>query len=457
MVLFRKIINIILLLCLLQTTNKALAQDGNPLQYLSRVSQSSRYNPAYQNKTDKLIIGLPLFSGNSFEWDANFSSDYIFTNGFSYSFEKFYQRLNEPGDAITTLTIPIFSLSYKEKNQTFGFSIADKILVYSNFDNEILNFIAQGLKPYYGNDDNFGPISLKLKIYREVGFSYAKQANKKLSLGFEAKVLFGKFYYEMEDLNVETKTLQSQNLLQIIPKGTYKISGPLSLTKNGEKLEIRPDLSPGDYLFKFKNMGIALDLGLTYEAQDQTTFSFSVIDLGFTTMLDNAYNITYNGTLDYKEESLYQSSDPAAPGSYIEPKAAIIAMTDSLPYISSAQAIIDRKYELLPIKINAQLSRQINKRMQIGVSDNFTYVKNNSDNFLAAFLYTTLGERFELATNIVCKDFEKIYPGLGFSYTAHSSQFYLSTNNIYRLLQPSSAKNINLCFGVNFLFSTQSK
>ena len=46
-------------------------------------------------------------------------------------------------------------------------------------------------------------------------------------------------------------------------------------------------------------------------------------------------------------------------------------------------------------------------------------------------------------------------PGFACSYTGRGVQLYLATNNITRLMQPSKAKNLNLRFGVNLLFSTQ--
>lgn len=454
MVITRKIIWI--MLALWGIVNTALAQDGNPLQYLTGVSQSSRFNPALQNQTEKLVIGLPLLSGTKVEWDANFSFNYLFSEGLSYSFDNFYNLLDEPGEVVSSATIPIIFLSYKEDDQTFGLSISERVLVSSNFDREVLHFLAQGLSPYYGNDEKLGPMSLKTNFYREVCFSYARQATKQLSIGARAKVLFGKYYYDMENLNVEVKTLPGQKILQIIPVGSYTISGPIRLETDGNISEVKPNFSPGDYFFKFRNMGAAFDFGLTYENRNRTSFSFSLTDIGFTTLKDNAYDIDFDGAMDYAKRSLYQSYDSSAPN-YKEAKNAILAFTDSIPYVSSPKACIDRKVEMLPMKINLSVAQQINDRMKIGFSDNFTYLKDNSDNFTSIFLYTTLGERIELTTNLVCRNFEKIFQGLGFSYTARSAQFYLSTNNIFRLVQPSSAKNINLCFGVNFLFSTHPK
>jgi hypothetical protein len=452
-----KIYKNIWLLFFLLATNASIAQEGTPLQFLSGVSQSSTYYPSLQNKTEKLVIGLPFLSGIGANWDANFSFNYLFSDQFSYSFEKFYEKLQEPGDAISSINIPIVYLSYRRENQTFGFSISEKMLADCNFDNEFLNFIAHGIEDYYGKDETFGPISLKAKIYREVKFSYARQINNRLSLGAGAKVLFGKFYYDMQNLNIAVTSDQSANTMQITPIGNFAISGPLSIEQYTDSLDIKTNLDPGDYFFKFKNMGLAVDLGFTYETQEGTTISAAVNDLGFTTLKDNTYDVTYDGSLDYSAQDFYQSNDTTNINTYFEPKEALLAIIDSLPYLASEKQVYDRRYEMLPVKINLMVSQKINQSMSVGLSNNYTYQKDNSNNFTSAFFYSTLGKHLELSTNLVLYNFEEIFPGFGINYTTRSTQLYLATNNILKLVQPTSAKNLNLCFGVNFLFSTNSK
>ena len=134
------------------------AQDSNPLKFLPGVSQSSFYNPAQQNETEKLVLGLPFISGTSFNWKSNFAIDYIFYGNFSYSFDRFYHELGEPGDAFATVTIPMVYLSWRKEQHNFTFSIQEKIVSSAFFDHELLQFIDLGIQPYYGNNKNYGPV-----------------------------------------------------------------------------------------------------------------------------------------------------------------------------------------------------------------------------------------------------------------------------------------------------------
>ncbi|WP_347839072.1 DUF5723 family protein [uncultured Draconibacterium sp.] len=453
-------IKIILIAVLLGFTSLDFvqAQDGNPLQFLTSVSQSSLSNPAFHNQNEKLVIGLPLVSGAMFGWNANFSPNYIFSENFSYSFDNFYRSLGEPGDANSLVTVPLVYLSLTKNKQTFGLSISEKMLVSSNFDHEVLKFIDLGLIPYYGKEELYGPISLKTKLYREVAFTYAVQVDKKISIGVRPKLLFGKFYYDINELYLQVQTLADEQIMQVIPTGEYRISGPIDVEYDSErkKTVIKPDFTAGDYFFKFRNMGAAIDLGLSARINEQTTLSFSLSDLGFTALKYRAYDNTYTGSMDYAQDDLYQSHDPNAPN-YFEPKEALLAFTDSLPFITSAEAIAKRQYELMPLKLNLSATYRLTDKMKLNFSEYLSVANGRTTSYLSAYYTVNLGTKLELSTGLNLQNTEKLLPGFGCSYTGKGAQFYLATNNIYKLVQPSKAKNLNLWFGVNFLFNTQQK
>ena len=434
----------------------ATAQHGNPLQFLSEVSQSSQSNPAFHNKTEKLVIGLPLLSGATLHWNANFSFDYLFTENFDYSFDHFYKSLGEPGDAEALTTLPLVYLSHTNDKRTLSFSLSERILVSGNFDHKFLKFIDQGLLPYYGQEEEFGPISFKTQIFRELAFSYAKQVTRKLSVGIRPKILFGRFFYDTDNLNVVIHTDEERQILQVIPNGNYRISGPINVQYdplNG-KTTINSDFTAGDYFFKFKNMGAGIDLGFTYQLNKQTTVALAVTDIGFTSLNYKAFNNKFIGSIDYAEYNLYQSSDSEAPY-YFDPKYALDALTDSLPYKTIAEAFTQRQFELLPVKLNLMATHQLNDKMKLSFSDNLTYYDRVASNYLSAYFNLLLGTRFELSSGVNLYNLKQVLPGFACSYTGRGVQLYLATNNITRLMQPSKAKNLNLRFGVNLLFSTQ--
>uniref|UniRef100_UPI003217AC46 DUF5723 family protein n=1 Tax=uncultured Draconibacterium sp. TaxID=1573823 RepID=UPI003217AC46 len=429
-----------------------LAQDGNPLQFLSDVSQSSRINPAFQNKTDKLIIGLPVLAGITVNWQSNFPINNLSTNNFT---TDFYNSLeNKSGKAFYSTHIPLIFLSFKNNIGTFRFSVSEKIIGKTNFSDEMVNFIAQGLLPYYGKSEDFGPLSFSSHYYREIAFAYSTEIIPNLHIGIRPKILFSKFYYAIEDAFYKVETLNETEILVLKPEGNYTVSGPIKVVVNQENNTeaIKPDIKPGDYFINFRNMGTGIDLGLNFTPNKETELSVSILDIGFTGLKHKTYNVTYTHPIHYTKEDLYQSAHPEAPR-YWSPSEALAAFSDSIPSITTINNIQKGLVKTLPLQINAMLRHKLANHLQFGLSNHFTYYKNQSVNYLTGFIGTRLGQNFELAGTINVYDFERVFPGLGASYTSKSLQYFISTNNFLELVQPTSAKNLNLCFGVNFLFS----
>jgi hypothetical protein len=433
----------------------AISQNGNPLQFLRGVSQSSVVNPAFRNKTDKLVVGLPIVSGANINWGANFSAENLTSEQFSFDFQKFYDSLNETGNAFSAAQVPLIYLSLNKKNKTYSFSVTEKTIGTTNFDNEFLNFAAQGLLPYYNNNEQFSPMSLKTQYYREIALGYSTEIREGLTVGFRPKVLFGRFNYNIDNVTIDVSTNNETNQLIVSPTGSYSVSGPVKLVISDEyeAYSVQPDIKPSDYFFKFKNMGAGVDIGLTYNFNKQTEVALSVLDFGFTSLKSQTYNFEFTESLHYNENRLYQSSDSLAPN-YWSPQYAMRIMADSIPYISTILEANERKINALPLQINAQFKHTLTNKIQLGVSNHFTYYKNYSNNFLSGFVSSTIGQKFEAASTLSLYNTNKVLLGIGGSYTGNLFQFYISTNNILELIQPYSAKNLNLWFGVNFLFST---
>ena len=448
----KKIFLFVLLACICLP---ALSQDGNPLSFLNGVSQSSKVNPAFQNKTEKLVLGLPFISGLNLNWKANFAMEYFTSDQFDFDFQKFYDSLNEPGNAFSTAEIPLIYLSVRKKKKNYSFSVTEKVIGTGTFDNEIMNFAAQGLQPYYNNNEQLGPNTAKSQYYREIALGYSNEIAKGLTIGIRPKLLSNRFYYNTNNISIDVTTNNEIEQLVLTPTGQSTISGPVKIATNEENnaITVKPDIKPSDYFFKFKNMGAGIDIGLSYQIDKQTEVALSVIDIEFASIKAETYNLEFTEALHYNGNRLYQSSDPDAPN-YWSPEYAMRVMADSIPFLLTENDPGKRKINTLPLKINAQIKRTLSNKLQLGVANQFTYYKNYTNNYLTGFLHSTIGQNIEASSSLSLYNINKVMLGLGCSYTGNFFQFYLSTNNILELIQPSSAKNLNLWFGVNFLFST---
>ena len=445
-------------IAILALFSSGMSQDGNPLQFLNSVSQSAFHNPAVQNQTEKLVVGLPFISGVYFDWKSNFAMDYIFSRNFSYSFDKFYNKLGEPGDATGIINFPFIYLSLKKDRHNFSFSIRERMLAETYFDHEVLKFIDRGLAPYYEKDENFGPINFKNYYYRELALGYSNQIWDGLTIGIRPKLLFAHFYYDVQDLYLTVQTNPLKEQLLLIPNGSYKVSGPVDVTHIEEfaYTEIKPNPRPADYFFGFRNLSPALDFGITCKIEQGLEFAVSVIDLGYIGFKHKNYNIDFNQPITFNQENLYQSNDPGAP-SYKEPKVALQELSDSIPYKISATLYTKTIKQEIPLKLNASIKHPVSTKTDIGLSGELKFFENRSEEYLTGFVQAQFNTKFELAGTLSLLNFDKILPGIGLSYTGRWVQFYMSTNNITAFVKPASAKYLNLHFGVNFLFSTTEK
>ncbi|WP_167604648.1 DUF5723 family protein [Maribellus sediminis] len=449
---------LLILISILTFAVPCKSQDGNPLQFLPGVSQSSFFDPAHQNESKKLIIGFPLISGASFDWKSNFSLDYIFSKNFTYSLGNFYDELGEPGDATGTFDIPMFYLSLKKYDHNFSLSIRDRIYATGYFDHEILKFLDQGIQPYYGQNQDFGPVIFKSYYFRELAVGYAYEIWEGFSVGVRPKILFARFYYDVTELNFEVTTNEESEQLILKPNGNYTLSAPVEVTYIEEigATNIRPNPRPNDYFFNFHNLSPAIDLGINYRFDNGLQISAAILDLGYIGFKHNTYDVEFTDAIRYSRDDLYQSKFPDEPN-YKEPKLAIQAFSDSIPYITTAGKVSKREIERIPLKFTASLKQKLTNSLDLGVSGQLTYTKKYTDNYISGFMHTQLGEKVNLAATVSLLNFHKFLPGVAASYTGRRAQFYLSTNNITGFVAPTSAKYLNLSFGVNFLFSTTEK
>jgi len=434
---------------------QASSQEGNPLQYISGLSQSSWNNPSFQNKTEKLVVGLPFAAGAWVDWNANFSPDYIFSKNFAYSFDEFYTKLGERGYESGTINIPLLYLSLRREKQNFTFAISERIFTESSFDHEFLKFIDNGLEPYYGKTESYGPMNIHAYYYRELSFAYSKQLREGLTVGIRPKLLFARMDYDMNDVYINVLTDTDAEELLIKPEGNYQIAGQFEINYSDitRATKIRPVFEFGDYFFNFHNLGAAIDLGINYKT-GKTEISAAINDLGFFTMNKSVFNVTYINELRFSGATLYQSYNNELEN-YKEARYALKDMISSNPYLITAEPSTDKITINIPLKANVSVRQFLPNNMELGVSSQITYSRRNMKSYLSAFGHKALNDRFDLTTSVTLLDFKKLLPGLGASYTGEKAQYYLSANNITALAKPSSAKYLNLCFGVNFLFSTQ--
>lgn len=431
------------------------AQDTGGYYLLPGVSQQSFFNPASQNKSAKLVIGIPLLSGIHGNWSLSTPLNSLFSEGFSYSFERFYDALGQRGKATVSGSLSMFYAALRTRDYSISLSVSERMFSTGAFDRGIVKLIRDGTANYFGSSEDFGATSFHLNYYRELALGVSKTIWDELHVGIRPKILFGKIFFDTRDLQFSVETDTENNELLLQPEGSYTFSGPFQ--KNGQVSGVSSfsaHVLPGDYFFQPRNLGVAIDLGAVFRPAEFYEFSFSLLDAGFAGFKHNTFNVDFSGSSRFSENTLYQSHTPGE-ANYREPREAIKAFGDSVSYIIDVAEANERTLTLLPFHLNVSGKYRFSKTFSAGINNRFSSFEKQTWNVFSAFVQAVPHKRVELAGSLSFIDFSFLRPGIGVNYTLEMFQFFFSSNNILGIIQPSASKHLNLHFGINLLFDTK--
>ncbi len=435
---------------------EASAQESASLYYLPGISQASLENPAIQNQSGKLVIGMPFLSGISGQWNSSVPLNALFSKGFSYSFHRFYDSLDEKGQIQASAGATMFYGSLTHNEYFFSFSVSERAFSEGIFDREIVRVIRDGTQEFFGSNENLGNATFHLTHYRELATGVSKEIWKGFNLGIRPKILFGKFHFTGEDLNFSVETNPSPEQLLLQTEGNFVLAGPLEHVRDSiyKSSSFWADFSPGDYFFQARNLGVAFDVGAIFKPNKFSEISLSLADAGIIGFRHKTYDSEFTRPAIYRPQNFYQSYDPDE-NNYLEPREAIIAFGDSVSYVIDVNETRRRNFSVLPLKINIAGKYIFSEKLTAGFHNQFKNYKLEPLNLFSVFATATLHPKFVFYGSLALLNTQNIFPGFGASYTSNWLQIYFTSNNILGIIQPLASKQLNLSFGVNFLFDTQ--
>jgi hypothetical protein len=432
------------------------AQESASLYYLPGISQTSMENPAFQSQSGKLVIGMPFLSGISGQWNSSVPLNALFSKGFSYSFHRLYDSLDEKGEVQASAGAAVFYASLRHNDYSFSFSVSERAFSDGIFDREIVRIIRDGTQDFFGSNENLGNTTIHLTHYREVATGVSKQLWKGFSIGIRPKILFGKFHFSGEDLNLSVETNPNPEQLLLKPEGNFVLAGPLKHVRDSiyKSSSFWADFSPGNYFFQARNLGVALDVGIIFKPDKFSEISLSVADAGIIGFKHKTYDSDFTRPVIYRPRNFYQSYNPEE-YNYLEPREAIIAFGDSVSYVISVNKALMRTFSALPLKINIAGKYIFSDKLTAGFHNQFKNYKLEPLNLFSVFATATWHPKFAFYGSLSLLNTQNVFPGFGASYTTNWLQIYFTSNNILGIIQPLASKQLNLSFGVNFLFDTQ--
>ncbi len=377
--------------------NKATAQD-QWLLHLESLHQSY-INPAFQ-PTSKLEISLPSFgfdvNTNGLNIGAAINKNDAGVNVVSLgTLAKNMQDLQKFNSHLNVNTFDV-ALKLKSFNVMLGHAF-----VNSNsfiLDKDLVNLAASGNAPYINQTLDLDVVGTST-TYNQIYLGASKKIGK-LGLGLKVKYLNGWYDARSEASKIQLTT--SDDYYQIKVKNDIDIqsSGMISFGDSNpgdiKNISFNTDITSSKNFFT-SNSGVGLDLGLTYDINENIMLMASVTDIGSINWKENVVSLTNQknteligvnlkdiidgqGTENTKD-SLYgafklntNNASYSAPINAIFNAGISYRMNDYMfSSVFSSQSYIDQnKYNL-----SLQASKKIGKNILIGLS--YT-IKNNSYN-----------------------------------------------------------------------------
>jgi hypothetical protein len=452
----------LLLLILLGSIN-CFSQNKQILYNFTSTPQSLLTNPGSDVKYN-WFVGIPLLSG-------------ISTNVVSSGFSVYDLFANNGVDFNTKLRNVVFSTSRKDKvaiNEQLeiisgGFKLGDwqesgtylsfgmyqemDVLAYMPKDYAILAL--DGNQNYLGKVFDLGDLNARGEMLTVFHLGIHKNVSEKLILGARGKIYSSIFNVSSTRNSGYFYTIQGTNSIyeQVISaNGLVNTSGFTNYTNNytgNAKSDIMKKALLGG------NLGLGLDLGLTYYPQKNLQFTASLIDIGFVRHTKDFQSYSYNGY--YKAEGLTPDFIAGNTNNLVK------EFNDAIPLDT-----LNFKYNTWrPLKFNSSIQYSFGDgRNSDCVCDGNDAAYKNSIGAqlfamsapraplmaLTAYYRRKIFDSLEMKATFTVDSFSSKNIGLGLSTTLGKVNFYVLADNLLEYRDISKANSLSFQLGFNIIF-----
>lgn len=457
-------IRVLIIITILFPLSNISAQERT-LYLMKGIHQSHLTNPAVQSGC-KWYLELPVLSSIKTEaGNNNYTFDNIFIPGTGEQADSLVIDLDYIEDKIhknnyfrECTDINLLGFGFAISDMYFTIGLSTKTFASFSFPDDLVNvkngnWDAETNSPI---DLDFSDMRINATAYNELSIGFSKPASNRLTIGGKAKVLFGmaNFNTRTSGIVVESVADQTDQYVETMSVNAdiqMNIAFPLKvvLDEDGfiDSLEVE-DIKAED-LLSFDNKGFAVDLGVTYEVNDNITIFGSIIDLGLINWKSNLNNISTSGeTFDFKGIEITPDDDEDEDfeeqledlGDSIKNVIKITKSEDSYTTGLNTKIYLGGEYLLSDIIGFGALTRFefFDKRLHpsLTLSSNIRPTKW----FSTSITYTAMSNSY---ANI----------GLGLFIKGGPLQFYMINDNLFGVFAPKKFKYpFATRFGLNLVF-----
>jgi hypothetical protein len=354
-----------------------------------------------------------------------------------------------------------FRIGTEDNRSYLSFGLYQEFDFLSYVPQDIATLAIDGNKDYMGKRFNLADLSAKADLLSVFHIGIHKKIQDNLIVGARAKIYSSIFNASSVDnagyiyTNTSTDSYYEQIVYSNLQLNT---SGIAQYTNSNTTGNIGADVKKGILLGG--NLGLGLDLGLTYYPKSNVQFTASVIDLGYISHTKEVKNYTYKGFYNYKGLVPHFNNENAAQANYQDFKNAIVLDTLHTKYTTWR-----------PTKFNASAQYSFEEERVVDGSCNcegtdpsifykstvgaqlFAMTTPKSPLFaLTTFYKRNFSKSFQMKATYTVDSFSFTNVGLGMSTKVGPVNFYVLADNLLSYSDVSKANSLSFQLGLNLIF-----
>jgi hypothetical protein len=458
---------VVFLFCLFVVTNLA-AQNKQLLYNFTDIPQSLMTNPGADVKY-KWYVGVPFLSGISMNvGSTGFSAYDLFANDgvdFNTKLRSVLSKTTHNDVLSLNQQLELFSGGFRigtEDNRSYlSFGLYQEFDFLSYVPQDIATLAIEGNKDYMGKRFNLADLSAKADLLSVFHIGIHKKIQDNLIVGTRAKIYSSIFNTSSVDnagyiyTNTSTDSYYEQIVYSNLQLNT---SGFAQYNDANNTSNAGADIKKGILLGG--NLGLGLDLGLTYYPQSNVQFTASVIDLGYISHTKEVESYSYKGFYNYKGLVPHFNNENAAQANYQDFKNAIVLDTLHTKYTTWR-----------PTKFNASAQYSFEEERVVDGTCNcegtdpsifykstvgaqlFAMTTPKSPLYaLTAFYKRNFSRSFQMKATYTADSFSFTNVGLGMSTKIGPVNFYVLADNLLSYADVSKANSLSFQLGLNVIF-----
>lgn len=463
------------ILLLLLTSNFLLAQNKQVLFGFDEIPQTLLLNPGAPIKND-WYVGVPLLS--QIQVRTGFSGltayDLFADDGrdFNTKLRQAVYNMDANDHFAINQQMDIFSGGFAlgrgyEKDQYLSFGLYQETDVFIYFPKDYAVLVLEGNKNNLNRVFDLSDLNVSGEVVSVLHVGYNKKLNKKLTVGARGKIYSSVFNVNSTNNSGTFVTLPGDdnylkhifNLdLEVNTSGLKSLLDDDNSDASKDIKEIRSRLLFGG------NLGLGLDVGLTYQPTDQWTFQASIQDFGFIAHKKDVENYALNGHLEY--EGINPVFDESQEGQTAEDYWNEVA--DDFEELFTIDETANKYTTWRPVKINTSLSYAFGEKVSKEcncVQEDSGYLNQVGAHLfvvnrprlpqiaLTGFYYRKLLDQLRVKATYTIDSYSFTNVGLGLSAHFGGFNFYVLADNLLEYQNLAKAKSVSLQLGFNYIFN----